>query len=264
MLKERRELRHRDHPAQHARDVGGGGAQDREVVSKAACHYEAECDAMISAAKKSGATVRRITTATGMGRSWRRSRGPQRADRRHLPHRRRHRRLLQARRLVAGQQVISGGIMYDWGVHLLEYSLQFSATTSSPRSVGSPHRLLGPQTKWKSDCTEDEGFAVVRFKSGVPHAADEHASIPTPRRDCWSSPAPRAATRWTGTANELITRRRHVHHPHPEPARRRLEVLPEHRRPPGQGREAGHQRPVGAASRHILDLANQSAKLANR
>jgi scyllo-inositol 2-dehydrogenase (NADP+) len=61
---------------------------------------------------------------------------------------------------------ISGGIMYDWGVHLLEYSLQL---IDSPITEVSGFHHLGhwaPHTIWKGDSNEDEGFAVVRFKSG--------------------------------------------------------------------------------------------------
>jgi predicted dehydrogenase len=63
-------------------------------------------------------------------------------------------------------KTISGGIMYDWGVHLLEYSLQL---IDSPITEVSGFHHLGhwaPHTFWKNDTVEDEGFAVVRFKSG--------------------------------------------------------------------------------------------------
>ncbi len=65
-----------------------------------------------------------------------------------------------------GSLSISGGILYDWGVHLLEYSLQL---IDSPVSEvgGFAHRgFWATQTAWKKDTIEDEGFAVVRFKSG--------------------------------------------------------------------------------------------------
>jgi len=61
---------------------------------------------------------------------------------------------------------ISGGILYDWGVHLLEYALQI---IDSPMAEVSGYAKTGywaPKTKWKKDSNEDEGHAVVRFKDG--------------------------------------------------------------------------------------------------
>jgi len=61
---------------------------------------------------------------------------------------------------------ISGGILYDWGVHLLEYSFQI--IRSDIQEVTGFHHtgFWGPKTPWKKDTIEDEGFAVVRFASG--------------------------------------------------------------------------------------------------
>jgi len=61
---------------------------------------------------------------------------------------------------------ISGGILYDWGVHLLEYSLQLIDSPITEISGFAHHGHWAPQTVWKADSNEDEGFAVVRFKSG--------------------------------------------------------------------------------------------------
>lgn len=61
---------------------------------------------------------------------------------------------------------ISGGILYDWGVHLLEYSLQLIDAPIVEVSGFSTSGFWGPQTKWKDDANEDEAFAVVRFGSG--------------------------------------------------------------------------------------------------
>ncbi|MCE9591664.1 MAG: Gfo/Idh/MocA family oxidoreductase [Planctomycetes bacterium] len=61
---------------------------------------------------------------------------------------------------------ISGGVMYDWGVHLLEYSLQI---IDSPIEEVAGYAKVGywaPKTKWKADTNEDEGYAVVRFTNG--------------------------------------------------------------------------------------------------
>lgn len=61
---------------------------------------------------------------------------------------------------------ISGGIMYDWGVHLLEYALQLIDGEISEVTGLARRGFWGPQTKWQDDCNEDEGLAIVRFKDG--------------------------------------------------------------------------------------------------
>ncbi|MCC7203743.1 MAG: Gfo/Idh/MocA family oxidoreductase [Phycisphaeraceae bacterium] len=61
---------------------------------------------------------------------------------------------------------ISGGILYDWGVHLLEYSLQIITSPIVEVSGFAKTGHWAPQSKWKQDANEDEAFAVVRFKSG--------------------------------------------------------------------------------------------------
>jgi predicted dehydrogenase len=62
---------------------------------------------------------------------------------------------------------ISGGILYDWGVHLLEYSLQI-VDAGIVEVAGFAHNgLWAPRTAWKDDTNEDEAAAVVRFDSGA-------------------------------------------------------------------------------------------------
>jgi predicted dehydrogenase len=61
---------------------------------------------------------------------------------------------------------ISGGILYDWGVHLLEYSLQIMDSEVVEVSGYSKSGFWANQTKWKADTNEDEAAAVVRFKNG--------------------------------------------------------------------------------------------------
>ncbi len=62
---------------------------------------------------------------------------------------------------------ISGGVLYDWGVHLLEYTLQIMNARITEVS-GFAHRgFWAPKTAWKKDTVEDEGFAVVRFANGT-------------------------------------------------------------------------------------------------
>jgi len=62
---------------------------------------------------------------------------------------------------------ISGGILYDWGVHLLEYSLQLAQSDIVEVTGFAKRGYWAAKSKWGKDTVEDEGFAVVRFKSGV-------------------------------------------------------------------------------------------------
>jgi scyllo-inositol 2-dehydrogenase (NADP+) len=61
---------------------------------------------------------------------------------------------------------ISGGVLYDWGVHLLEYSLQLIGGKLKEVSGFAHHGYWASKTAWKADTVEDEGFAVARFDSG--------------------------------------------------------------------------------------------------
>jgi predicted dehydrogenase len=63
-------------------------------------------------------------------------------------------------------KTISGGILYDWGVHLLEYSLQLIDAPIQEVSGFAHHGHWAHSTIWKDDANEDEAFAVVRFKGG--------------------------------------------------------------------------------------------------
>jgi len=61
---------------------------------------------------------------------------------------------------------ISGGILYDWGVHLLEYALQVIDDGMVEVSGYSHSGFWSGQTKWGKDGNEDEASAIVRFKKG--------------------------------------------------------------------------------------------------
>ncbi len=61
---------------------------------------------------------------------------------------------------------ISGGILYDWGVHLLEYALQVIDSEMTEVSGYAHSGFWSAQTKWGKDGNEDEASAVVRFTSG--------------------------------------------------------------------------------------------------
>jgi len=62
---------------------------------------------------------------------------------------------------------ISGGILYDWGVHLLEYILQIVDADVLEVTGFAKTGFWASQTKWRDDTNEDEARAVVRFSNGV-------------------------------------------------------------------------------------------------
>ena len=138
------------------------------VCEKPLAITTAECDAMIAAAQQSG-----VCLSTYHNRHW-------------------DGHLLTARELIVDQKAIgdvvrveahmgnygkpgdwwrtsktiSGGILYDWGVHLLEYSLQLIDSQITEVAGFAKSGVWAAQTAWKSDTNEDEGFAVVRFAGG--------------------------------------------------------------------------------------------------
>jgi scyllo-inositol 2-dehydrogenase (NADP+) len=63
-------------------------------------------------------------------------------------------------------KTISGGILYDWGVHLLEYSLQLIDSQIVEVAGFAKNGVWADQTPWKKDTNEDEARAVVRFRGG--------------------------------------------------------------------------------------------------
>jgi predicted dehydrogenase len=64
-------------------------------------------------------------------------------------------------------KTVSGGILYDWGVHLLEYTLQLMDSRITEVSGFSTSGFWAGKTRWKKDTNEDEAFAVIRFASGA-------------------------------------------------------------------------------------------------
>lgn len=64
-------------------------------------------------------------------------------------------------------RTISGGILYDWGVHLLEYALQLVDAQVVEVSGFATTGFWSDKTPWKDETNEDEATAVVRFDSGV-------------------------------------------------------------------------------------------------
>jgi scyllo-inositol 2-dehydrogenase (NADP+) len=62
---------------------------------------------------------------------------------------------------------VSGGILYDWGVHLLEYSLQIIDAKITEVSGYSTAGFWAGSSPWKKDSNEDEAAAMVRFGNGA-------------------------------------------------------------------------------------------------
>jgi predicted dehydrogenase len=60
---------------------------------------------------------------------------------------------------------ISGGIHYDWGVHLIEYTLQVIDSEVVEVSAFSKEGIW--TTNWGTDTNQDELSAIVRFANGA-------------------------------------------------------------------------------------------------
>lgn len=62
-------------------------------------------------------------------------------------------------------QRISGGVHYDWGVHLLEYAFQLIGSEAVEVSAMTARGHW--ETAWGADTNDDELSAMVRFANGV-------------------------------------------------------------------------------------------------
>jgi scyllo-inositol 2-dehydrogenase (NADP+) len=80
-------------------------------------------------------------------------------------------------------KTISGGILYDWGVHLLEYSLQIINSEIKEVMGLAKTGFWAKKCVWKNDTIEDEGFAVVRFASGAWLTLDMSSIDANPKGD---------------------------------------------------------------------------------
>ena len=159
---------------------------------------------------------------------------------------------------------ISGGILYDWGVHLLEYSLQLIESPITEVSGFAHHGHWGHQTIWKDDANEDEAFAVVRFKGGpwltlcitaVDSKAKEGWLEVTGTKGTYLMHGDTATTFIHGTDRTITTR--HFVNP-PGQGEKYYENVRDHLlgKKPLIITGEWSRRPI-----HILDLAVQSAKL---
>lgn len=160
---------------------------------------------------------------------------------------------------------VSGGILYDWGVHVLEYGLQILHPSELVEVSG--YAKIGywaAQTSFGDDTNEDEGYLVARFKDG------RWLSLSMSSIDSYSKEE-RGALEITGTRGTYILRfDRWTIRQYDE---RGELTIREGRNPPGEGHRFYEN--VAAALKgeaaliitpewarrpvHIIDLAVQSA-----
>jgi len=161
---------------------------------------------------------------------------------------------------------ISGGILYDWGVHLLEYSLQILKGAQLAEVTGFAHKgFWAPQTAWKADTNEDEGFAIARFANGAWLSLTLSSIDSNPKRGWLEATGTLGTLVMDWGVCEVTTHENGT------------TVVRKHRNPDSEGWKlyqnvADHlvkgtpliitpewaRRPI-----HILDLANQSARKGN-
>jgi predicted dehydrogenase len=138
------------------------------VCEKPLAITTAECDAIIDAAKKSEVVLSTYHNRHWDG--WILRAVEQIKERKVIGDIYRVEARMGARALPSDwwrtSRTISGGILYDWGVHLLEYGLQLIDSDITEVAGFSKTGYWAPQTKWKKDTNEDEAEAVVRFRNG--------------------------------------------------------------------------------------------------
>ncbi|HPP11806.1 MAG TPA: Gfo/Idh/MocA family oxidoreductase [bacterium] len=160
-------------------------------------------------------------------------------------------------------RTFSGGILYDWGVHLLEYSLQIIDSEIVEVTGLAKTGYWASHTKWGKDTNEDEGFAVVRFASGAWLTLTISHIDSNPKKGQLEITGTRGSYIMSGAEYEIITRQDNetiiTRGPNPPSEQQRyyenianhlvkgekLIITPEWAR-----------RPI-----HILDLACRSARL---
>jgi predicted dehydrogenase len=139
------------------------------VCEKPLAITTAECDAMIAAAKKSGVVLSTYHNRHWDG--WILRAVEQIKEKKVIGDIYRVEARMGTRALPGDwwrtSRTISGGILYDWGVHLLEYGLQLIDSDITEVAGFSKTGYWAPKTKWKKDTNEDEAEAVVRFRNGA-------------------------------------------------------------------------------------------------
>ncbi len=62
---------------------------------------------------------------------------------------------------------IGGGILYDWGAHVVEWALQIIDSEAVEVTGFNHWGFWAKKSKYRKDAIEDEATAIVRFKNGV-------------------------------------------------------------------------------------------------
>lgn len=158
---------------------------------------------------------------------------------------------------------ISGGVLYDWGVHLIEYSLQLLDSDIVEVAGFAKTGHWAPETSWKVDTNEDEGYLVVRFANGTWLTCTITTLDNNPKRGQLEITGTKGTYIFDGRSYELITTQKNG-----------KKIITHGQNRPGENHKyyqniADHlvkgsrliidgewaRRPI-----HILDLADQSAK----
>jgi predicted dehydrogenase len=138
------------------------------VCEKPLAITTAECDAMMAAAKKSGVVLSTYHNRHWDG--WILRAVEQIKEKKVIGDIHRVDARMGARAMPGDwwrtSRTISSGILYDWGVHLLEYGLQLIDSDITEVAGFSKTGYWAPKTKWKKETNEDEAEAVVRFRNG--------------------------------------------------------------------------------------------------
>jgi predicted dehydrogenase len=64
------------------------------------------------------------------------------------------------------RRTLSGGILYDWGVHLLEYTFQIIDSEMTEVAAFDTSGYWAQKVSWAGDTNEDEAHMVVRYADG--------------------------------------------------------------------------------------------------
>jgi len=99
---------------------------------------------------------------------------------------------------------ISGGILYDWGVHFTEYALQIMDAKIVEVSGFRTEGHWAAQSPWKKDANEDEASVVARFAGGAWLELTVSAIDADPPADWCRITGTRGTYRFTETHWELV------------------------------------------------------------
>ncbi|MCC6414914.1 MAG: Gfo/Idh/MocA family oxidoreductase [Opitutaceae bacterium] len=162
-----------------------------------------------------------------------------------------------------GSKSISGGILYDWGVHLLEYALQVVDSDVVEVTGFAKAGYWSAQSKWGQDTVEDEAQAVIRFKSGVWVTLTISHIDPNPKRGMMEITGTKGSFLWEYDHHEITVKQGEVttvtkaKNP-PEQWAKYYENIAAHL---SKGERLVISPEWARRTIHILDLAGQSARV---